>query len=126
MTTLRGLLSDISAVRRQCPNRAGRLRMAGAAPRVSAAGRRILPVLTAQQESILEFEDAYPRHHLRKTEDIRTEFGITAARYYQMLGELVRRPDVVARFPLVAGRVRRLDDERQGRRVARARIRREG
>lgn len=80
-------------------------------------------VLNAMEETLLEFEDRHPGHGIRKSEEIRREFSVPAARYYQLLLELVRRPEVIASHARVAGRVRRLEDARVERRVARARIR---
>lgn len=64
-------------------------------------------------ESLLEFEARWPgRFNGTKDEAIRAQFGITPARYFQLLARAARSARGIAADPITARRVR----ERAGRR----------
>lgn len=75
--------------------------------------------LTAQDQDLLAFEEAWPRHSGAKEEAIRRELRMTPARYYQLLGRLVDTQSALAHDPLLVGRLRRIREDREARRAAR-------
>jgi hypothetical protein len=82
---------------------------------VNPAGRR--PELTARELAILAFERAWWRRGGRKEEAIREEFGVSAARYYQLLGALIETPAALQEDPMLVKRLQRLRDARTVRRA---------
>jgi hypothetical protein len=56
-----------------------------------------------------------------KEEAIRTEFGLSPTRYYQVLGALVDSPAALAHDPLLIKRLQRMREARQAIRRARSR-----
>lgn len=76
--------------------------------------------LPAQQQRILDFERTWWRHAGAKEEAIRSEFGLSAARYYQLLNALIDSPDAVRHDPMLVGRLQRARDARTRARAARA------
>lgn len=81
------------------------------------AGSR-LPELSDRDIAILAFERQWWRNPSVKEEAIRTEFGLSAARYYQVLGALVDSPLALAHDPMLIKRLQRM---REARAEARAR-----
>jgi hypothetical protein len=73
--------------------------------------------LTARELDILAFERAWWRRGGRKEEAIREEFGISAARYYQLLGALIETPAALQEDPMLVKRLQRLRDARTVRRA---------
>jgi hypothetical protein len=73
--------------------------------------------LTARELDILAFERAWWRRGGRKEEAIREEFGISAARYYQVLGALLESPAALREDPMLVKRLQRLRDARTVRRA---------
>jgi hypothetical protein len=73
--------------------------------------------LTARELDILAFERAWWRRGGRKEEAIREEFGISAARYYQVLGALIETPSALREDPMLVKRLQRLRDARTVRRA---------
>lgn len=71
---------------------------------------------------MLEFEARWNGHDGRKEEAVRSELGLTPARYYQLLGRLVDSADALAHDPMLVHRLRRLRDTRERTRAARAAI----
>jgi hypothetical protein len=55
-----------------------------------------------------------------KSTAISQRFGISAARYYQLLGRVLDDPAAMAYDPLTVRRLRRRRDERRNQRTARA------
>lgn len=55
---------------------------------------------------LLAFEQRWPRHSGHKEETIRSELGITPARYYQLLHRAARSAEGIAVNPITARRVR--------------------
>lgn len=70
--------------------------------------------LTSRDRDLLNFEERNRGDSGTKTVAIRDTFGLTRARYYQILNGLLDEPDAVAEFPML---VRALRDARE-RRVA--------
>ena len=75
------------------------------------------PALSARELAILAFERAWWRRGVRKEEAIREEFGISAARYYQVLGALIETPAALREDPMLVKRLQRLRDARTVRRA---------
>jgi hypothetical protein len=73
--------------------------------------------LSARELDILAFERAWWRRGGRKEEAIREEFGISAARYYQVLGALIETPAALQEDPMLVKRLQRLRDARTVRRA---------
>lgn len=76
--------------------------------------------LSERDRRLLEFESRFPAHGAAKEEALRSELGLTPARYYQLLGRLVETAEALAFDPLLVHRLRRLRDERARVRTARA------
>jgi hypothetical protein len=76
--------------------------------------------LPAIQLRILELERSWWRHAGAKEEAIRSEFGLSAARYYQLLNALIDSPAAVRHDPMLVGRLQRARDARTRARAARA------
>lgn len=79
--------------------------------------------LTERDLAILAFERTWWRQSGIKEEAIREEFGVSAARYYQLLGALVDSPAALAEDPMLVKRLQRLREARSARRSARLGIR---
>jgi Protein of unknown function (DUF3263) len=82
---------------------------------VDATGRT--PELSTRELAILAFERAWWRRGGKKEEAIREEFGISAARYYQVLGALIETPAALREDPMLVKRLQRLRDARTVRRA---------
>lgn len=67
---------------------------------------------------VLEFEARAWQHPGLKAEAIREEFGLSAARYYRILGELIDSPAALRFDPMLVKRLQRM---REARAVTRAR-----
>lgn len=72
--------------------------------------------LTDLERALLEFEQSHPRHSRAKEEALRDRFGVSTARYYQILGTLVETPAALIENPLLVGRLRRVREQRRSRR----------
>lgn len=94
---------------------------ADAAPEGSSGFTR---ELTSRETAILAFERAWWRRGGVKEEAIREEFGISAARYYQLLGALIDSPAALIEDPMLVKRLQRLRDARAVRRADLLRVRR--
>ncbi|TFC87759.1 DUF3263 domain-containing protein [Cryobacterium sinapicolor] len=68
--------------------------------------------LSARDRSILAFERQWWKHAGAKEQAIRAEFGLSAARYYQLLGVLIDSPLAVAHDPMLVKRLQRMRDAR--------------
>lgn len=82
------------------------------------ADARVSAALSERDVTILAFERQWWRHAGAKEQGIRAEFGLSAARYYQLLGALVDSPQALAHDPMLVKRLQRL---REVRAEARAR-----
>ncbi|MFK4759921.1 DUF3263 domain-containing protein [Microbacterium sp. ZW T5_45] len=73
-----------------------------------------------RERAILALETLWPRHSGAKEEAIRAQLGMSAARYYQLLGRIIDSESALEYDPMLIGRLRRLRDSRAARRSARA------
>jgi hypothetical protein len=76
--------------------------------------------LSERDRAILGFEAQWQRHAGAKEEAIRSELGLTPARYYQLLGRLIDTAPALEHDPMLVKRLRRLRDARVQARRARA------
>ncbi|WP_255576945.1 DUF3263 domain-containing protein [Cryobacterium inferilacus] len=68
--------------------------------------------LTPRDEAVLAFERRWWSHPGAKEQAIRSEFGLSAARYYQLLGALLDSPLALAHDPMLVKRLQRMRDAR--------------
>lgn len=87
--------------------------------RVPAAAQST-PELTAIELRILDFERIWSERVGPKEAAIREEFGLPAARYYQMLSVLIDSPIALRSDPLLVRRLQRVRDARTRARAARS------
>jgi hypothetical protein len=76
--------------------------------------------LSERDLAILDFEREWWRHAGAKEEAIRELFGLSAARYYQLLNAVIDSPNAVRHDPMLITRLQRARDARTTARVARA------
>jgi len=72
--------------------------------------------LSGRDEAIFGFEHEWWRHGGAKEEAIRREFGVSAARYYQLLNSLIDSPAAIVHDPMLVRRLQRVRDERTSER----------
>ena len=72
-----------------------------------------------RDRAILAFERDWWRHAGAKEEAIRSQFGLSAARYYQLLNILIDSPDAVRHDPMLVRRLQRARDARTRARASR-------
>lgn len=75
------------------------------------------PSLSERDTRMLAFERQWTGHSGAKEHAIRSEFGLSPARYYQLLNALIDSPAAVRRDPMLVGRLQRA---RAARTLARA------
>lgn len=75
--------------------------------------------LTERERAMLAFEREWWRHAGAKEEAIRSQFGLSAARYYQLLNILIDSPDAVRHDPMLVRRLQRARDARTRARASR-------
>jgi hypothetical protein len=75
--------------------------------------------LSEREKAILAFERQWWRYPGAKEQAIREVFSISATRYYQLLNELIDRPEALASDPILVKRLRRQRTERRRLRSAR-------
>ena len=75
--------------------------------------------LTERDLAILDFERQWWRHAGAKEQAIREDFGLSAARYYQLLGALLDSPAALVHDPMLVKRLQRMRDARVAARAAR-------
>lgn len=75
--------------------------------------------LAERDADILAFERQWWRHEGSKEQAIREEFGISATRYYQLLGALIDSPAALVSDPMLVKRLQRTRDARIAARAAR-------
>ncbi len=68
---------------------------------------------------ILDFEASWWRYAGAKEAAINELFDLSAARYYQLLNDLIDRDDALAASPMLVKRLRRLREARMNTRIAR-------
>ncbi|GAA4176785.1 DUF3263 domain-containing protein [Gryllotalpicola koreensis] len=77
--------------------------------------------LTDLEVAVLDFEREWLQGPAAKEQAIRSQFGLSGARYYQILGRLIENPAALAYDPLLVRRLLRQRDERRELRSARTR-----
>ncbi|MEV4105498.1 DUF3263 domain-containing protein [Nonomuraea sp. NPDC049649] len=77
------------------------------------------PPLTDREIELLAFERHWWRYAGAKEQAVKETFGFSATRYYQLLGELIDRPEALAHDPMLVKRLRRLRADRRRERSAR-------
>ena len=76
--------------------------------------------LNARDAAILAFERQWWRHAGAKEQAIREEFGLSAARYYQLLAALIDQPSALKHDPMLVKRLLRLREARMAARRSRS------
>ena len=74
--------------------------------------------LEARWREILDFEREWWKSAVPKEVAIRDRFGISSARYYQLLNRLIDRTDALRYDPMIVQRLRRLRETRRRERFA--------
>lgn len=74
--------------------------------------------LTEQEAAILDFEQDWRPARGSRDQEVRERFGISTPRYFQLLNQLLDRPEALERNPLLVRRLRRLHEQRQESRSA--------
>ena len=80
----------------------------------------MLGALSEREVRILAFERNWWRQPGAKEQAIRDMLGMSATRYYQMLNELIDRPEALAFEPVLVKRLRRQRAKRERIRSAQA------
>jgi len=81
------------------------------------------PSLSERDLAVLEFERRWWKHAGAKEQAIRDQFGLSAARYYQVLGRVIESPAALVHDPMLVRRLQRVRDARLAARVNRLRPR---
>jgi hypothetical protein len=84
-----------------------------------AAQDPVARALTERERELLAFERQWWRYAGAKEQAIREAFDLSATRYYQLLSELIDRPEALAHDPMLVKRLRRLRESRRRDRAAR-------
>ena len=61
---------------------------------------------------LLAFEETAPKSIGAKEDAIRTQLGLSPVRYYQRLNIAIDLPEVMAQYPQLTARLRRIRDQR--------------
>ena len=75
--------------------------------------------LSELETRILEFEGTWWKFAGAKESAIKELFDLSAARYYQLLNDLIDREDALIAAPMLVKRLRRLREARMSARTAR-------
>jgi uncharacterized protein DUF3263 len=75
--------------------------------------------LTDRDQEILAFERQWWKYAGAKEQAIREHFDMSSTRYYQLLSQLIDRPDALEHDPMLVKRLRRQRSQRQRQRAAR-------
>jgi hypothetical protein len=75
--------------------------------------------LSDLESRILEFEGSWWRYAGAKESAIKELFDVSAARYYQLLNDLIDRDDALLAAPMLVKRLRRLREARMSTRITR-------
>ena len=73
---------------------------------------QITPTLSDLEVRILDFERQWWKYAGAKDAAIKELFNISAKQYYELLNNLIDRPDALAASPLLVKRLRRLREAR--------------
>jgi len=76
--------------------------------------------LSELDKRVLAFEHDRAQHDRTKEADIRVEFDMSPARYYQVLNRVIDQPAALAFDPQLVGRLQRLRHARTRARAARS------
>ena len=68
--------------------------------------------LSSRDQSILDFERTWTRHADAKEDAVHSEFGLTYARYYQVLNSIIDSPAALAYDPMLITRLQRMRESR--------------
>lgn len=79
--------------------------------------------LSERDLAVLEFELRWWKHAGAKEQAIRAQFGLSAARYYQVLGRVIDTPEALVHDPMLVRRLQRVRDVRLAARADRLRPR---
>jgi hypothetical protein len=85
----------------------------------SAAEEPSRQPLSERDLELLAFERHWWRYAGAKEQAVKETFGFSATRYYQLLGELIDRPEALEHDPMLVKRLRRLRSTRRRERAAR-------
>src|SRR5579859_8302699 len=85
----------------------------------SREGVRQMAPLSERELRVLSFERHWWRQPSAKEHAISDQLGLSATRYYQMLNELIDRPEAMAADPVLVKRLRRQRARRERIRTAR-------
>lgn len=78
-----------------------------------------MTALSVQEQAFLALERTYvPSRPGAKDDVVQQLFGLTGARYHQLLTHLIDRPEALAHDPVTVNRLRRLRATRGARRAA--------
>ena len=69
--------------------------------------------LTDREVSVLAFERRWWRHAGAKEQAMRDELDLTPTRYWQILLDLIHRPEALAQDPQTVNRLLRLEQQRR-------------
>ncbi len=75
--------------------------------------------LDERDRRILDFERDWTRHAGAKEDAIRAEFGLSAARYYQVLNAVIDSPAAIVYDPMLVRRLQRMREVRMNARTLR-------
>ena len=75
--------------------------------------------LSDLESRILDFEGSWWRYAGAKESAIKELFDVSAARYYQLLNDLIDRDDALMAAPMLVKRLRRLREARMSTRITR-------
>ena len=75
--------------------------------------------LSDLETRILDFESSWWRYAGAKESAIKELFDVSAARYYQLLNDLIDRDDALLAAPMLVKRLRRLREARMSARITR-------
>ena len=89
-------------------------------PAPAAGSAPVLTQLGERDAAVLSFERQWWRHVGAKEEAIRATFGLSAARYYQILAALVDSPLALAFDPMLVNRLQRMRSARSDARASRS------
>lgn len=75
--------------------------------------------LTERQQRILDFERNWSQREGQKEDAVREEFGLSTARYYQVLNAMIDSAEALSYDPMLVRRLQRVRDVRMGTRLLR-------
>lgn len=83
------------------------------------AHRRVVPELSDRDRRVLDFEREWTASDGDKEDAIRSQFGLSVARYYQVLGAILSSSAALAYDPMLVKRLQRVRDARASARATR-------